>query len=269
MTSPLPIESRVRERAIVTALALLLAFLLALPARGEVIQRGGVRVSVSGRLAPRRLPRHRVVPVAVTIGGRISPVEDGALPQLRRLSIAISGHGRLDRRGLPLCRRRDIQPATTRDARLSCGPALVGTGRFSSKVELPDQSPFPSRGRVLAFNGRYEGNPAILVHIYGTLPTPASYVLPFSIHPAHGAYGLLLTASLPDVTGEWGFVTGLRLTLSRRFRYRGRARSYLSASCPAPAGVSIAPFPLARTTFAFAGDLQLTETLNRSCAVRP
>jgi hypothetical protein len=257
----------VTKRAVL--FALLLALLLAVPALGEVIQRGGVRVSVSGHLAPRRLPRHRVVPVAVTIGGRIAPAEGGVLPQLRRLAIAINGHGLLDRVGLPLCRRVDIQPASTRDARLSCGPALIGTGSFSSDVRLPDQSPFPSRGRVLAFNGRYRGHPAILAHIYGTVPTPTSYVLPFLIQRGHGAYGTLLTASLPDVTGDWGFVTGLRLTLSRRFRYRGRPRSYLSASCPAPSGVSIAPFPLARTTFAFAGGLRLTQALSRSCTVRP
>jgi hypothetical protein len=69
------------------------------------------------------------------------------------------------------------------------------------------------------------------------------------------------------VTGEWGYVTGLSMTLGRRFSYRGRSRSYLSAACPAPAGFSGASFPLARTSFDFAGGIGLHSILLRSCRV--
>ena len=144
---------------------------------------------------------------------------------------------------------------------------MIGEGHFSADVRLPEQSPFPSQGKLLAFNARYQGAPAIFAHIYGTEPAPTSYVLPFLITHTRGTYGTVLEAQLPRVTGEWGFVTGISMALDRTFSYHGKPRSYLSAGCPAPAGFTGASFPLARTTFAFAGGLRLTSVLNRSCRV--
>ena len=54
----------------------------------------------------------------------------------------------------------------------------IGRTRF---VQIPEQVPYPSRGRIDAFNGRYHGRPAILLHVYGTDPAPASYTLPLAI----------------------------------------------------------------------------------------
>ena len=62
-------------------------------------------------------------------------------------------------------------------------------------------------------------------------------------------------------------MTGLSMTLRRSFRFRGTRHSYLSAGCPAPAGFHGAVFPLARTSFAFAGHRTLTSVLNRTCKV--
>jgi hypothetical protein len=63
------------------------------------------------------------------------------------------------------------------------------------------------------------------------------------------------------VTGEWGYVTGLSMTLGTT------APGYISASCPAPKGFQRAPFALLRSGFAFAGGVELSSTLNRSCKV--
>ena len=121
---------------------------------------------------------------------------------------------------------------------------------------------------MLAFNGRVNGKPAILAHIYGTQPAPTSTVLPFLLRGSHGTYGTTMEASLPQATGSWGYVTGLRMSLRRRFSYRGKSHNYLSAGCPAPAGFPAAAFPLARTSFAFAGGLTLVSVLNQSCRAR-
>jgi DNA-binding beta-propeller fold protein YncE len=233
-----------------------------------ISQRGPVRVSFSGKLTPRSLPRHGTAPVGIAVDAHISGTGKGAPPQLRRIAIEINRNGRLSSHGLPLCAESRIQPATTVAARRACGEALVGEGHFAANVKLPQQSPFPSSGKVLAFNGHLHGRPAILAHIYGTQPAPTSYVLPFAIRSSHGTYGTVLEASLPQATGDWGYVTGLRMNLRRSFRYRGSRRSYLSAGCPAPAGFGGAVFPLARTSFAFAGNMTLTSVLNRTCRVR-
>jgi DNA-binding beta-propeller fold protein YncE len=233
-----------------------------------VVQRGPVRVKFDGKLSPHALPRHGTAPVAIAVDARISGTKGGTPPQLRRIAIEINRNGHFSPKGLPICRERDIQPSTTTGALAACGGALIGEGHFSANVKLPQQSPFPSSGKVLAFNGRLHGKPAILAHIYGTQPAPTSYVLPFSIRESRGTYGTVLETSLPHATGDWGYVTGLEMNLRRSFRFHGRQRSYLSAGCPAPAGFPGASFPLARTSFAFAGGMSLVSVLNRSCRAK-
>lgn len=237
-------------------------------ALAETSQKGPLRVAVEGKFAPQRLPRAGLAPVAVTIGGQIASADPAGPPQLRRIAIAINRHGRLDSRGLPLCRIRQITPSTTEDALRTCRSSLVGEGEFSASVKFPEQAPFPSRGKILAFNGRLHGQPAILAQIYGTKPAPTSYVLPFLIRRTGGTFGTVMEASLPQITGEWGYVTGVSMTLSRRFSAGGQRRSFLAAGCPAPAGFKSAFFPLARTSFAFAGGTTLTTTLTRGCRVK-
>jgi DNA-binding beta-propeller fold protein YncE len=229
------------------------------------VQRGPVRISVEGRLTPHALPRHGSAPVGIAIAARIVGTGKGPQPQLRRIAIEINRNGHFDTEGLPSCRISEIQPSTTAGALSTCRKALVGEGRFAADIKLPEQSPFPSQGKVLAFNGRVHGKPAILAHIYGTHPAPTSYVLPFLIRPSQGTYGNVLESSLPQATGNWGFVTGLRMDLHRVFRRGGARRSYLSAGCPAPSGFSGAVFPLARTRFSFAGGMRLSAVLERDC----
>jgi len=246
---------------------LVLTLALATSAIAEVAQKQGVRVSVSASLAPNKLPRTGTAPVAVSFAGEIKPTSPTAVPQLASLAVAINSHGKLLTNGLPRCRLGHINPSTTQEALAACKSSLVGEGSFSADVRLPEQSPFPSAGKVLAFNARYQGKPAIFAHIYGTEPVPTSYVLPFLIKSTKGTYGTVLEAQLPRVTGEWGFVTGISMALNRTFSFHGKKQSYLSAGCPAPKGFPGVSFPLAKTTFAFEGGLKLSSVLNRSCKV--
>jgi DNA-binding beta-propeller fold protein YncE len=234
----------------------------------DIVQRGPVRVSFDGKITPSALPRHGMAPVGIAVETKIAAVSGGSPPQLRRISIAINRNGRFTSKGLPVCRLRDIQPSTSGGALAACSASLVGEGHFSANVQLPEQSPFPSAGKVLVFNGRLHGKPALFAHIYGTEPAPTSNVLPFAIRGTRGTYGTILEASLPQATGNWGYVTGLRMTLKRRFSYRGKARSFLSAGCPAPAGFPGAVFPLARTSFDFAGGMTLVSVLSKSCTAK-
>jgi hypothetical protein len=203
------------------------------------------------------------------VGGTIASTKAGKTPpQLQRIEISINRHGHLEPKGLPICEVDDIQPSTTAKALEACRGSLIGEGRFSAKVLLPEQAPFPSTGKIFAFNGAYKGKPAILAHVYGTDPVPTSYTIPFVVSQAKGTYGTVLSASLPQVTSEWGYVTGLQMTLGRTFSFHGQRRSYLSAGCPAPKGFPGAVFPFARASFAFGGHKTLTSVLTRSCGVR-
>ena len=230
----------------------------------EVSQRGGVRVSFQGDLAPRALPRRGRRPVTASVGAKIVAVDGRTPPQLRKIEIAINRNGHFAPGSVPTCRIDQVQPATTSAALAACRRSLVGEGRFSARVLLPQQAPFPSTGKVYAFNGRWHGRPAILAHVYGTEPLPVSYTIPFQLLPRRGTYGTLLRASLPEVTGNAGYVTGLSLSFGRG----PRARRFLTAGCPAPAGFGSAVFPFAHVGFSFAGGRNVDSTLVRSCRAK-
>jgi DNA-binding beta-propeller fold protein YncE len=232
------------------------------------VQKGPIRVAVSGGLAPTRLPRDGAAPISITIGGRVSTSDPDDPPQLRKVSFAFNNAGRLDTHGLPRCRLTDIDPSTTRQALEACRGALVGEGQFSAAVRLPEQSPFPSAGKVLAFNGTLKGKPVLFAHIYGDKPVPTSVVLPLTIHQGRGTFGTSFDASLAALTGDWGYVTGIDLRLGRKYSFHGERHSFLSAGCPAPKGFPGALFPLARASFSFVGGKTLTATLTRNCTVR-
>lgn len=237
-------------------------------AQAEVIQRGNLRVSFDGKLAPKALPRHGSAPVRVGVAATIGSTNGAEPPQLQAISIAINRYGRFDLKGLPLCVERDIQPATNANALAACRSALVGEGHFSAKVLLSQQVPFPAEGKVYAFNARIHGRPAILAHVYGTNPVPTSFTLPFELRPSKGTYGTVLRAALPKAIGSSSYITGLSMNLGRNFSYKGKRHSYLSASCPAPKGFNRAVFPLAHAGFDFKGGTSLGSTLLRSCGVR-
>jgi hypothetical protein len=237
-------------------------------ASAEVVQRGGVRVKFDGELTPRALPRSKLAPVKVSVAARIASTNPRHLARLTRISIAINRYGLLDSTGLPLCRLEQIQPATTDDALKACRRSLVGEGTFSADVRLKGQAPFPSKGKVHAFNARLDGRPAILAHVFGTEPAPASYTIPFVVTRSKGTFGSNLTASLPEFTPDAGSITGLSLALGKTYSYRGKRRSYLSASCPAPGGSSVATFSFAKASFDFVGAPLLTSTLVRTCKAR-
>lgn len=230
------------------------------PVRGEISQKQGIRVSVDAGIAPKRLPRRGQAPVAVSVKGQIAAQSSAVLPQLQELAIAINGAGHLDVGGIPHCRINHINPSTNAEALAACRSSLIGEGTFSANVVLPEQSPFPSQGKLLAFNGTIGRQPAVFAHIYGTKPIPTSYVFAFRIkQQARGTYGTILETSFPRATGDWGYVTGIELDLDKRF---------LSAGCPAPKGLSRVSFPLMKTSFRFKGGLKLENTLNRSCEAR-
>jgi hypothetical protein len=258
-------KARLKRVVAVAAVALALSSSLAL---AEVVQNGTLRVSFEGKIAPHQLPRTEKAPVAVTLAGKIKTTDGTDPPQLRTITMAINKNGKLDYKGLPRCNFHQIQPASTAEAKESCKKSLVGSGTFKANVALPEQSPFPSNGQILAFNGNLHGKPVIYAHIYGTEPLPTSFVLPFRIEQSSGGYATRLIAELPQVAAEWGFVQGVSLTLKRNFTYKGKRHSYLSAGCPAPKGFPGASFAFARAVFGFEDGRTLSSTMTRSCGVR-
>ncbi|HYJ20481.1 MAG TPA: hypothetical protein VEW07_00505 [Solirubrobacterales bacterium] len=238
------------------------------PAQAELIEHGDLFVKFEGGIAPGALPRHARAPISVSVGGTVKTLSGERPPGLRRIGIAINRGGHLDTRGLPVCRRAQIEPSTTEEALTECRSALVGVGSYVGAVALPEQSAFPARGRILAFNTVIGGQHAILAHVYGGSPIPNTRIIVFHIRERGGTYGTVFTGRLPARLNRYGYVKRISLNLHRNFTYRGHHRSYLSAACAAPPGFPGASFPFARTSMTFADGRKLASTLTRSCKVR-
>lgn len=257
------------KRLAVIGLLLVTVLSSAAVARGEIFGDDGLLVSFGGGFAPRTLPRDRDVPVTVNLTTAIKTIDGSRPPQLRRISFAVNRYGRMSTEGLPVCPPAQLESTDPERALSRCRGALVGKGHFSANVEFPDRDPFPAEGRMLAFNSRVNGRPAILLHIHGSNPVEITVVLRFKIeHPARGKFGTVLTTKIPRLASDLGYVTDVALTFNRRYRYRGESRSFLSARCAAPSGYPGAIFSFTRGTFTFADGKRIVTNLTRDCVVR-
>jgi hypothetical protein len=237
-------------------------------ARAELVERGDLFVKFSGGIAPHALPRDHRAPIAVRFKGTVKTLSGDRPPALRWISIGINRGGRIETRGLPVCRRSRVEATSTAGALAACRSALVGEGSYVAGTAFPEQADFPSNGHIVAFNSFDHGHPAILAHVYGSRPVPSTRIFFFRIHHRRGTFGTTLTASLPASINRYGYLKQIGLDLFRVFRFQGRARSYLSAACAAPPGFPGAVFPFARTAMAFEDGRKLASTLTRSCRVK-
>jgi hypothetical protein len=158
------------------AVAAILPLAIAALSGAAIVQRGDLRITATAQIIkPFKLPRDRRAPISVFVAGRVAAIDGGVPEQLQRLSIRVNRHGRFSSRGLPVCPISRVQPATTSRALAACAPALVGSGRFWANIVLPDQGAYPTRGRLLLFNGRTacsRSQPSNAGFALSTSPTP-------------------------------------------------------------------------------------------------
>jgi hypothetical protein len=258
---------RGRAKSLVVLAALLATCCLASFAQGERVQRGNLIVTLDGRFAPLALPRDRPAPVSVRLDAGLRTADGSVLPRVTRVELGIPGQGVITTRGLPTCPPRRLRDTTTEKALETCRPALIGRGRMIAQVKIPHQTPFTVRARLLAFNGRVDGQRAVIVHGVSAEP-PTSVVLPFLFRLRPGRFGTVLVAHLPRTLGPWPRFARFQMDLSRRYVHRGRELSYISASCPIPKRFTAGFFSFAKATFTLAGGRQVSTGIARSCRAR-
>jgi hypothetical protein len=244
--------------------ALLVVLSAVTVAGGEEVQRGDLIVSLDGSLSPLTLPRHERAPVAVELAGRLRTTDGTPPPQVSRFELRLPRQARIDGRGLPSCRVPRLEYTTSSEALAACRPALIGRGTLGADVKLPNQSPFPVKARVLAFNSRVGGRPGVVLHAFAGNP-PTTIVVPFAIRKGGGRLGTRLVAHLDRALGPWPRITAFDIRLFRRFSHRGRSASYLSASCPIPKGLTAGFFSLAQLSLAFPGGGHVGVGIARGC----
>lgn len=256
-------------RRLAIAAVLLICLPAGVAAARQFVQQGTLRVAFEAKLLPHALPRERNAPVIVHLAGAIRTTDGSAPPQLREISIAMNRAGVVSAKGLPSCQAPQLQQTSTEAALAVCRGALVGRGHFAANVDFSGSPVFPARGTVLVFNSSTRNRPGLLLHLYGSSPVRAAFVLPFRIaRKSEGKFGTVFTTHIPRIASDKGYVTDIDLTIGRKYNYQGSQRSFISASCAAPAGFTVVPYELARATFTFASDQKLTSRLPGDCKVR-
>jgi hypothetical protein len=258
-----------RRRLPIFAVAALAAFAMTAVAWATVERQDDILVHFEAGFSPRALPRQTPAPIEVTIKGAVSTTDGSHPPPLQWLEVELNRNGRLYTKGLPTCSPALLQSTSTSDAKARCGGALVGQGNFAADITLGTTKPVLASGRILAFNGRRAGKPALLLHFFGGAPVRFTLVVPLRItHKAKGEFGTLLRTRIPKLANGFGSITQINLSLGRRWSFAGEQRSYLSAACSAPSGFSGVPFTFARARFRFKGHPAIRPTLLKTCRVR-
>lgn len=258
-----------QRRLPIFALMALLLLSAAAVGRAAVAKEGTLLVHFNADFSPHALPRQTPAPIEVTIKGAVSTTDGSHPPPLKVLEIKLNRNGRLYTGGLPTCSPSLLQSTSSREAKARCGAALVGHGNFAADISLGTTKPVIATGEILAFNGRRQGKPALLLHFFGGVPIRFTLVVPLRItRQLEGQYGTVLRTRIPKLANGFGSITRIELTLGRRWSFAGKRRSYLSAVCSAPLGFTKVPFPFARASFRFERHSEISSTLEKVCRVR-
>ncbi len=220
---------RLRRAAL---LSLVAATALAGTATGALVEVDDIVLRADGGFKPQTLPRRAFAPIdfhgrldiAAKGGGRPSP--------LRQALIDFDRDGRLSVAGLPTCPPESIAAASSRQARRTCGKALVGTGRIAALISLPSGTVGASSPLTI-FNGpRLAGLPTAVLHArLDAAGMSETHAIVVPIEKRRGGFRYRARLDVPSIAGGAGAITHVDVEIGRRYRAGGRQRSYASARC--------------------------------------
>jgi hypothetical protein len=198
-----------------------------------VIPIGLPPVELNGGFSPTKLPKNKLAPIKLNVSGIINTIDGTHPPAMQKVVLEIDKNGAVDARGLAACPVRTIEAASTTAAAKACKPAWVGEGEMEFEVELPEQAPFLTKSRAIAFNGGvHGGKTTIFIHVYLPAPVSAAIVTRVKISKVHnGRYGTRWVATIPSIADGSGSVKKFSLNFFRMFTYKGKKQSFLLARC--------------------------------------
>jgi hypothetical protein len=219
-------------------LAAVLLALSAVPAvaaaKPLVVQVGNLVLRDNGGISPRKLPRDEMAPISARIEGKISTSDGSHPPALSTVDVLIDKTIAVSPKGLPSCRRGELEARTTAEAKKACPDAIVGSGAGEVEVAFPEQNPFSAEGPIVLFNGGTKrGKTTLYIHAYVAVPAPTAVIATVQLTKVHqGRYGIRALATLPPIANGAGSATYFRIKIGRKYAYKAQVRSYLEASCP-------------------------------------
>jgi hypothetical protein len=202
-------------------------------AKPTIVRAGNLVLKLNGGVAPKALPKKKMAPVTLRISGDVSTVDGSHPPAARTVIADFDKHGRVNARGLPVCRSGQLQSRNTSAAKAACPKAIVGSGSTTVRVQFPEQRPFYASGPLVLFNGGVRGKVTTMyIHAYVNVPAPTAIVTTVKIKPVrNGRFGTRAIARIPKIAGGSGSVTRFEMKIQRSFRFKGKKQGYLLARC--------------------------------------
>jgi len=204
-------------------------------AAGSTFRAGNLILRFGSNVAPNKLPQKRFAPIALHVSGKIQTT-DGTHPSaFRETVVDIDKNGRVNTRGVPVCRGGQLQARNTRAAKRACGRAIVGRGGAHVQIKFAEQAPIRVASPLLIFNGgTRRGTTTMFVHSFITVPVPAAIVTTLKIKKIRkGRYGQRVVAKVPRIVGGAGSALDFRFSIAKKFfRFKRNRHTYLEARCP-------------------------------------
>lgn len=225
---------------------------------GITIKSGNLEATFDGKISPTAFPKHSKAPLTLQLEGALGTSDGTHVPAVQKISLDFDKAGELFTKGLPSCKVGQLQSTITSQAKRVCGDALVGTGKVTADIALPEQQPFSASGPLLIFNGSKGNKQMLILHVYAHVPAPTTFVVPVKISKEHGKYGTNALINVPKIVGGAGSVTSFKAKLGKHWRYKGKKVSLLNASCPTGA-------LFVHGVFTFSGGTKLDGVFNKPC----
>jgi len=184
----------------------------------------------------------------LVVGFKVRAPRTRIPPRLSSLEVELDPRIEIDSEGLPRCGLRNLEETSWNEARKICPGAVVGSASLVMRPDLPGQGAFALFRRFIAFNGRHEGRPAILLRAKtrpmeldssgdpvivmtiergtATAPTRLVAAVPSG---ANGVFESTTPGYGPTIYPSW--ISAFEITLQRRYRSQSKPRRYVTASC--------------------------------------
>jgi hypothetical protein len=218
----------------IAALVTLIALGATATALAATVQAGNIVISIEGGITPTKLSKTKPTPITLKIEGSIKTADGSHVPPLQTLDLECDRHGQIYTKGLATCNPSKLQATTTEAALKACPSSLVGKGKVSAEIQLPEEAPFSAGGPLLIFNGPPQGaKPVLVMQVYAHVPAATTFVTEGVIGKAHGIYGTSTLIKIPTIVAGQGSLTSFSATLHKTWSYKGKTQSLLYATCPA------------------------------------
>ena len=227
-------------------------------ANAQIVKSGNLEIEIEGGFSPTKLPRSKHAPITLNVEGSMATLDKTHVPAAKEVYLEFDRNGKLNTKGLASCTVGKLQSTLTTQARRACPKALIGSGRVTAEIALPEQAPFSAGGPLLIFNGSKGRKQELIFHVYANVPAPTTVVTTAKIGKGKGPYGTSARVRIPSITSGQGSLTSFKSKLQKTWNAAGKKQNLLLARCPTGS-------LKARGDISFVGGSKLSGTIVKPC----